>query len=106
MSFTDETALEALGIQFKKPCCKRAFALGMSMGAKTAEGKRELSISFRDNDIAKAAADILNAAFHAKSRVTEEKIVGRSYYTVTFFSVGIWDFLKIFYGELLPLPLR
>ena len=94
MSFTGETAAEAFGLQFKKACCKRAFALGLSMGARVTEGKRELRLSFRERFIADSASEILNTVFHAKATVTEEKIVGRDYYTVTFFSFGIWDFLK------------
>jgi len=94
MSFTCDTALEAFGIQFKKNCCKRAFALGISLGARSTEGKRELRLSFREREIAERTADILNSAFHAKAIVTEEKIVGRNYYTVIFFSFGIWDLLK------------
>ena len=94
MSFTGDTAAEAFGLQFKKACCKRAFALGISMGAKATEGKRELRISFRDRPTADSTAEIFNTVFHAKAEVTEERIVGRHYYTVTFFSFGIWDFLK------------
>ena len=94
MSFTSNTAAEAFDSQFKKACCKRAFTLGMSLGARTTEGKRELRLSFRDSDTASSASDFLNTVFHAKATVSEGKIVGRTYYTVTFFSFGIWDFLK------------
>ena len=99
MSFTGDTAAEAFATQYKKEnkkaCCKRAFALGMSLGARATETKRELRLSFRERPLADNAAEIFNAVFHAKAIVTEEKIVGRDYYTVTFFSFGIWDFLKL-----------
>ena len=98
MSFTSDTATEAFATQYKKEnkkaCCKRAFVLGMCLGAKATEGKRELRLSFRESSLADSAAEILNTVFHAKATVSEEKIVGRSYHTVSFFSFGIWDFLK------------
>lgn len=95
MSFTNEVKSEAVSVQNKKTCCRKAFALGMFMGAKAAEEKKEYVSVFPDSEIAEAAADLLRRVFRTDAEVKKQNVAGRVSYKVSFFSAAVADFLRL-----------
>ena len=94
MSFTADVVREALSLQIKKPCCRRAFTLGLFLGAKGTGASRELTASFTDKEAAQSAAEYLYKIFKANAEISERVISGRAVHTLVFFSAGISDFLR------------
>ncbi len=92
MSFTEDVIREALSLQAKKACCRRAFALGLFFSAKR-DGKRLVS-SFINRDTAEAAAELLLKIFHSEADITEQNKAGRISYALTFSSSAISELLK------------
>lgn len=95
MSFTSDVIKEALSLQIKKPCCKRAFTLGLFMGARTTDTPKELTVSFTDRDASEAAAEYLLKIFHSTADIKEQHRAGRIFHCMTFSSSKISDFLRL-----------
>lgn len=103
MSFTGEIINEALSLPIKKTCCRKAFALGLFFGARQVEGEKLFVSSFAERETAEAAAEILEKIFRTSSDIQRRNVAGRISYTVSFFALGIADFLKnIDMGETRP----
>ncbi len=98
MSFTNEIKSEAVSVQNKKTCCRKAFALGMFMGAKCEEEKKEYVSVFPDMEIAEAAAEMLSKVFRSESEIKKQNVAGRVSYRVSFYSSAVADFLRLVDG--------
>lgn len=94
MSFSNDIKKEALAVQTKKTCCRKAFALGLFIGAVAEDEKKSLVSVFTDEEIAKAAADILGRVFHVSAEVFSQNVAGRITYGVRYFSPAVSDFLR------------
>ncbi len=102
MSFTEDVTKEALSLQIKKPCCRRAFALGLFCGAQRAQdisGKKELSASFSSRETAEAVSEYLLKIFRAPSEICVQNKSGRISYSLHFCSSAVSDFLKSADGD-------
>ncbi len=95
MSFTSDVIRESLSLQIKKPCCRRAFTLGLFLGAKATETPKELSVSFTDRNAAEAAAEYLLKIFHSTADISSQCRAGRMFHTLTFSSSKVSDFLRL-----------
>ena len=94
MSFSNEIKTEAVAIEIKKTCCRKAFALGLFMGAKEDAEQKLLISVYTDEILARTAADILARIFRVQSEQFRQNVAGRIYYGVKFFSPAIADFLR------------
>ena len=94
MSFSNKIKTESIAIQTKKPCCRKAFALGLVMGAREVEGQRLFVSVYTDNALAEAAAETLGKIFKAGCELFIQNVAGRIFYGVRFFSPAVADFLR------------
>lgn len=99
MSFTDEIKKEAIAVQNKKTCCRKAFSLGLFMGSRAEDGQKSLVSFFSGEEIARTAAELLLKVFHTKAEVFQQNIAGRISYGVRYFSPAVADLLKLIDGR-------
>lgn len=93
MSFSNEIKIGAVATPIKKTCCRKAFALGLFMGARQEEGQRLLVSAYTDAVLSESAAEALEKIFRTKAEVFKQNIAGRITYGVRFFSPAVADFL-------------
>ena len=98
MSFTDEIKREAIAVQNKKTCCRKAFSLGLFLGGRSEEGQKSLISVFSSEDTAKRAEELLLKVFHVKSEVFRQNVAGRISYGVRYFSPAVSDLLRAIDG--------
>ena len=94
MSFSNEIKIESIAIQTKKTCCRKAFALGLFMGAREVEGEKLFVSTYTEEALAEAAAETLGKIFRVSAECFKQNIAGRITYGVKYFSPAIADFLK------------
>lgn len=99
MSFSNDIKKEAIAVQIKKTCCRKAFALGLFMGAKAEEEKKSFVSVFSDETLAHTAADMLDKVFHVKSETFRQNVAGRISYGIRYFSPAVADFLRFVDNE-------
>lgn len=104
MSFSNEIKREAIALEIKKTCCKKAFTLGLFMGAKHVDGQKLFVSLYTDETLAAAAAEILRKIFRTDAEVFKQNIAGRISYGVKYFSPAVSDFLRfVDHGDQRPI---
>ena len=98
MSFTDEIKKEAIAVQNKKTCCRKAFSLGLFLGSRSEEGQKSLISVFSSEDTAKCAEELLLKIFHVKAETFRKNVAGRISYCVRYFSPAVSDLLRAIDG--------
>lgn len=92
MSFTNQVAEELLRLPLKKTCCRKAFALGMSLAARR-EGQG-WGLYLYDEQSALVAESMLGRVFHAQTSLTRTVRAGRETFVLTFHSAAVSAFLE------------
>ena len=92
MSFTNEVCAELLSVPQKKTCCRKAVLLGLLFSAHAEE--ETLVSYFYQEEVARAAEELLDRTFRAEPKVTRMVRAGRQTFEIRFRSAAVRDFLR------------
>ena len=82
MSFADQLREELLSLPLKKPCCRLAATAGFLFSA-SLSGKREVTLRFKNEQVADCAISLLSGQYGPNYTVRESGKCGHRYFDVT-----------------------
>ncbi|MBQ9783249.1 MAG: DNA-binding protein WhiA [Clostridia bacterium] len=91
MSFTTDVCEELIRLPLKKTCCRKAFLLGLMLGAGREE--EQIHARFYSPSLAELAASLLGRLLRVEAEPTPVLRVGRQTYVLTFRAPAISSFL-------------
>ncbi len=82
MSFTEEIQQNLLLLPLKKPCCRKAFLLGLWVGA-CPDGEGGWTTTYPSKAVAECCAELLGKLFHISGELSIHTRAGRSFYSLS-----------------------
>lgn len=95
MSFADELREELCDLPIKKPCCRRALAEGLLVGAVDL-GKKQISVRYRSEVVATLASAMIHQQYAAVPESEMRGICGHRFYDLRFSSPAAAKLLSRF----------